>query len=108
MKCNIIFLLLISLTSFPTFSGNHDYGCEKRLYFLEKKLNYAKKNDNRYKVVALERAIEKTKRYCYDDYSGATGPTQLYDDYLYSTEIKKLEKEISEIKKMMVDLQDNR
>ncbi|WP_419209898.1 DUF1090 family protein [Providencia manganoxydans] len=83
-------------------AGTKAYKCDKKIYNLEKQLKYAKDYGNTYRVQALERAISNVKSNCYDHYSGATGPTRLYDnnsrERLLELELKELKEIIEELK----------
>lgn len=90
-----IMLILLSMLFIPLSSqaGSKYYGCDNKIYQLEKQLKYAKMHGNRNRVAGLERAITNVKNRCYDHYSGATGPTKLNHKY-YSDGSRQLEKEI--------------
>ncbi|HGN1707606.1 TPA: DUF1090 family protein [Providencia rettgeri] len=94
-----VLLITLSILFIPLSSqaGYKYYGCDKKLYQLEKQLKYAKAYGNRHRVAGLERAISNVKNNCYDHYSGATGPTKLNDNY-YFNETRELEKEIDALR----------
>ena len=79
MKNLSVVILLLTLLPTPSLAKATYYGCEKKLYQLEKQLSYAKYYGNQYRIRGVERAIERVKNHCYDQYSGATGPTKLND-----------------------------
>lgn len=94
-----VLLVTLSILFIPLFSqaGYKYYGCDNKLYQLEKQLKYAKMHGNRYRVAGLERAISNVQNNCYDHYSGATGPTRLNQDYDFN-ETRQLEKEIDALR----------
>ncbi len=92
-------------------AGNAYYGCQKKLFNLEKQLDYAYAYHNVYRARGLERAIARVKAYChtgnrpsYDGYTGATydgytGATNLHrykDGYSLRKKIAKAELELKE------------
>ncbi|MGG4609723.1 DUF1090 family protein [Providencia sp. Me31A] len=94
-----VLLITLSILFIPLSSqaGYKYYGCDNKLYQLEKQLKYAKAYGNRYRVAGLERAISNVKNNCVDHYSGATGPTKLNQYYDFN-ETHQLEKEIDALR----------
>lgn len=94
-----IMLIILSTLFIPLSSqaGSNYYGCDNKIYQLEKQLKYAKMHGNRHRVAGLERAISNVQNRCYDHYSGATGPTKLNSKY-FSDESRQLEREIDALR----------
>ncbi|EKT54963.1 DUF1090 family protein [Providencia rettgeri] len=90
-----ILLIILSTLIIPVSAqaSYKYYGCDKKIYQLEKQLKYAKMHGNRNRVMGLERAISNVQNNCYDHYSGATGPTKLNHRYSF-TETDHLEQQI--------------
>lgn len=90
-----ILLIILSTLIIPVSAqaGYKYYGCENKIYQLEKQLKYAKMHGNRYRIAGLERAISNVQNNCYDHYSGATGPTKLNHRYNFN-ETDHLERQI--------------
>ncbi|KLN46381.1 hypothetical protein AAY77_08860 [Providencia rettgeri] len=88
-------LIMLSTLFIPLSSqaGSNYYGCDNKIYQLEKQLKYAKAHGNRHRVAGLQRAISNVQNRCYDHYSGATGPTKLNHRYSF-TEADRLEQQI--------------
>ncbi|MGQ7950954.1 DUF1090 family protein [Providencia huashanensis] len=93
MKKVLLIFLSILFIPLSSSAGYKYYGCENKIYQLEKQLKYAKMHGNRNRVAGLERAITKVQNNCYDHYSGATGPTRLNNQYHFDN-TEKLEREI--------------
>lgn len=93
----MVVILSVMFISLSSQADPNYYGCDKKIYQLEKQLRYAKMHNNHHRVAALERAISNVQNRCYDHYSGATGPTKLNGRY-YSDESRQLEREIDALR----------
>lgn len=99
MKNLSVIILLLALLPVSSLAGTSYYGCEKKLSQLEKQLGYAKYYGNQHRIKGLDRAIERVKNHCYDQYSGATGPTTL-NDYSFEDE-REFNQTLDVIEKMI-------
>lgn len=104
MKSIILVIFSVILLPLSAWAGIAPEGCEKKLSHLERQLSYAKHYHNTYRVKGLEHAIMRVKNQCYDQYSGATGPT-----WLTNNELDKrweVERNLEEIEKLVESLKE--
>ncbi|MEX6257916.1 DUF1090 family protein [Providencia huaxiensis] len=60
-KVLLIFFINIIFIPLSSSAGYKYYGCENKIYQLEKQLKYAKMHGNRNRVAGLERPITKVQ-----------------------------------------------
>lgn len=99
-------LSIFALLPAGASAGSSYYGCQKKLFNLEKQLEYARHYNNINRVRGLERAISRVKTYCspasasepglYDGYSGATYLRDYNDRLSLKKKILKAELELKE------------
>lgn len=105
-KIHFLALCVSCLLATNVSAGSHDYGCQKKLFNLEKQLDYAYRYNNPHRARALERAMERVRNSCsrvamgdstyYDGYSGASYRYGQRDYFSLKKKIAKAELELAE------------